>query len=507
VKISSAEVIAEGKNFSFYCKPYLLKLSFHNEFSDEEGGSKAVYDPNASNGILTVEVKKKNFEEVFEDLDMITKLMKVRPVTELNRPPGIDVLHSENFTDFTDQDEEQLLSSGQQILNCCYGFNNQYHFVFNNLSEFTYEIFENYNVYHLSSVERRSARIQTENATFDPYRYLGDFVSGEEDTLYHPFLNYNPFWATLWEQSRGGKEVVNVEYSEEERDIMTNKLKNKEFLIENPNKLLLCLVDILFAYCYEIRLTNGETTVESSCNIIKLSGCFSWLDSYDCCGDTIDTVLRLSMRRLVSYPYLRHWKLGRKVLADIAKILFLGKRCLLKCYLHLYHLIEHTESYYLLNTIFVHDYCVWLQDVSEITIRTFAKVYNTAKNQFEQSKNQGKDSMGFYLSELEELTNINNTVNLDNMPEDIGMIPPHLLQYDLLQNNSNTNSLFSYLKNHEPQKESDLDTTDVTVTGLSATIEQQLSISRVAKPFTKPLIEEIASSIDQSVENSQVEAI
>lgn len=45
VRVSEMEFHVDGCAFSFYCKPYLLKLQFPHEVVDDEL-AKAVYDPN-----------------------------------------------------------------------------------------------------------------------------------------------------------------------------------------------------------------------------------------------------------------------------------------------------------------------------------------------------------------------------------------------------------------------------------------------------------------------------
>jgi protein SHQ1 len=44
VRVSEMEFHVDGVNFSFYCKPYLLKLQFPHEVVDDDR-TKAVYDP------------------------------------------------------------------------------------------------------------------------------------------------------------------------------------------------------------------------------------------------------------------------------------------------------------------------------------------------------------------------------------------------------------------------------------------------------------------------------
>lgn len=75
-----------------------------------------------------------------------------------------------------------------------------------------------------------------------------------------------------------------------------------------------------------------------------------------------------------------------QVLADVAKILFLGKRCILKCLLQLRHLFEHTDTHYLLNKLYIDDYCVWIQGVSDESLKAVAKEFNEAKSAIETNR-------------------------------------------------------------------------------------------------------------------------
>ena len=127
----------------------------------------------------------------------------------------------------------------------------------------------------------------------------------------------------------------------------------------------------------------------------------SWLEQYSEPNDNIHTVLCSVGRRALVYPYLRHWGLARKVLADVAKVLYLGKRCILKVLLSARGIMEHTDTHYMLNKVFLDDYCVWLQSVDESTIDTLAKEFNEAKTMLEKGDLMGKSSLGLCLPELE----------------------------------------------------------------------------------------------------------
>lgn len=94
VRVSGMELtVLPDMDFSFYCRPYLLRLQLPGQVHDEDDPDetkrpRATYDPNTSNGLLTVNLSKRNAGEQFEGLDMITTLLKagsVRPRTGTGR--------------------------------------------------------------------------------------------------------------------------------------------------------------------------------------------------------------------------------------------------------------------------------------------------------------------------------------------------------------------------------------------------------------------------------------
>lgn len=440
IRVSAAEVISEGRDFSFYCKPYLLKLTLPGELQEGEDAHRAQYDPADENGTLVVEMKKKTPGEHFIDLDLVTKLLTSRRVTDMTPDfHEIEVLHNENFVEGEEEDSESIEKPVGGSLpklftkrTYGYGFNDQYTNVFTRLRDImgdTLQIQEPEKVHPKLRVKQRIAQ---EFQDFDAERYLGDALDGDHDPIYDQMMYCTPFWITQWDKQEaeekaakarakaGGESVEDVTksgdqadvFDETERDVLQNKLKNKEYLIpansSQERALLVNMLDLLFATCYDIRMTDGEPNGESAHNITRLSRQLSWMDSFlptdtdgSLTGESILTVVKSNMRRLVIYPYLRHWKVGRKVLADVAKLLFLGKRWILKLLLRLYQVLERTDTHYLLNTVYVGDYCVWLQTVDDAVIKTLAKDFNKAKNTFEKYPNTGKDTMGLHLMQLE----------------------------------------------------------------------------------------------------------
>lgn len=71
-------------------------------------------------------------------------------------------------------------------------------------------------------------------------------------------------------------------WSETEREALL-RLPRKEYLLtaQQTRRALFGLVDILVATCYDLRVTQGEGTVESGWTIAKLSATLSWCDRFD----------------------------------------------------------------------------------------------------------------------------------------------------------------------------------------------------------------------------------
>lgn len=235
-------------------------------------------------------------------------------------------------------------------------------------------------------------------------------------------------------------------FSEEEQDALC-RLMNREYSVRAGSDeewaLWAGLADLLFAYCYDLRMTAGEHTVESAHNMSRLSCSLSWLEDFSQQSDrhiSVSDGIKFSLRRSVIYPYLRVWKLARKVLADVVKLLFLGKRAILKCLLRIRAIFEHTDTHYLLNKLYVDDYCTWIQQQQQDdtthglhadSLYEFAKAYNAAKSSIEKHPHQGKELMGFNLPALEQWAS-DSADHRSGCPseETDATIPAHLLSFE-----------------------------------------------------------------------------
>ena len=211
------------------------------------------------------------------------------------------------------------------------------------------------------------------------------------------------------------------------------------------SRLVLGLLPLLAAYAYDVRMTEGEASVESAWTVAMLSPLLSWADdevavpptasAISHAGDTeVDArmsgsgsggltavatrrftrtepladataaqvasvevpsapvedvpvgktaaaaapadALRDSavsfIRRVLLFPYLRRWDLALRCLQDAADILrFGGARGVLRALLSIRAMLSsHGEGYYLLNTLYIDDYCAWVArgGVSDVTL-------------------------------------------------------------------------------------------------------------------------------------------
>ena len=122
VRVSNMEFHVDGKDFHFYCKPYLLKLTLPHEVVDDERAG-AEYDVNKENGTVTCRVPKLEQGLHFENLDLITTLLapslKTAPgsssaaAAATSSGPMIEVLSSSTAEAGADESSEQALEQAR----------------------------------------------------------------------------------------------------------------------------------------------------------------------------------------------------------------------------------------------------------------------------------------------------------------------------------------------------------------------------------------------------------
>uniref|UniRef100_A0A1A8J221 Protein SHQ1 homolog n=1 Tax=Nothobranchius kuhntae TaxID=321403 RepID=A0A1A8J221_NOTKU len=364
-RTSEFDLFIDGTDLKFFAKPYFLRLTLPGRIV-EDGREKAKFD--IDKGLFTLQVPKETAGEHFEGLQMLTSLLapkgtrSAKPLVE-----DVSTACSEGAEDNEEEDEEEFdwqveqevykeLSVEELSALQKYGFANQRSGVFARLQEELSEVIDVQNPEGTSAAERRQARLEAEASAFSPDHYLADLF---EDDEINRLLKFRPWWTKLSVSTEQEGESA-VSFSEEEKEQL-RKFPNRSFLLDKPSRsqAWLGLVDILLAYSYEVRSTEGEHNVESPWTIRKLSGTLCWLETYS----SLQEVLESFGRRVLCYPLYRHFDLVTSAIRDTTKILQSGKACILKCLLEIHKVFRQNDPAYMLNDLYITDYCIWIQRV------------------------------------------------------------------------------------------------------------------------------------------------
>ncbi|XP_042679663.1 protein SHQ1 homolog isoform X3 [Centrocercus urophasianus] len=366
-RVSELDLFFEGEDFKFYVKPYFLRLTLPGRVV-ENGREKASYD--TDKGTFTIQLPKESPGQYFEGLDMLTSLLapkKSRTAKPLVEEIGVpaDLEEEEEFDWEVEQTLHKEASEGPLSLQCYYGFGNLRSGVFQRLQDELGDVIDVKDPDQTPTDERRMKRLEAEAAKFDPDHYLADFF--EDEAVQH-VLKYKPWWVGAHEkvmalqgESSQSDSPTSVIFSEEEREQL-RKFTNKSYLLDKRSRhhVYLGLIDILLAYCYEICVNEGDKNVESSWNVRKLSATLCWLE----CFTSIHDVLVSFGRRVVCYPLYRHFGLVTRAFSDTVMILQLGRAAVLKCLLDVHRIFRESDPAYILNDLFITDYCIWIQRVN-----------------------------------------------------------------------------------------------------------------------------------------------
>ena len=143
-------------------------------------------------------------------------------------------------------------------------------------------------------------------------------------------------------------------------------------------KFYLNIIDILFAYIYDLLMTEYEHSSESGWHINKLSNTLSnFIDfnkNFYTHSSIIDTnILELSIknvlinnyRRILIYPLYRNIKICEKIKNNLYEILQTGKFGIIKCFLDIRNILEKNEPRFLLNRIYIDPLLKWIEFFSE----------------------------------------------------------------------------------------------------------------------------------------------
>jgi protein SHQ1 len=131
---------------------------------------------------------------------------------------------------YLDQPKENLTSSYS------YGFNHQYKDIFSKFDSEYSLIFDNQSPDTLSTSVIRSSRLDKEQADFNSEHYFADKYQLDDQSIFDYKL------------------IIDDEFNDQDRDDLKN-LKYKQFLIDDQIPIYLGLIDLLYAYVYDQRIT------------------------------------------------------------------------------------------------------------------------------------------------------------------------------------------------------------------------------------------------------------
>jgi protein SHQ1 len=371
-------LLADDVNFSFYCKPYLLKLRLPGECVDDTvTPAKATYDPDESKGTITITFRKKVQNEDFRDIDMITKLMQPHAVknTSSSSSSSQKIIEIESTTFVSGREDKEEEESNKNhttpttlptpilpITTHGYGFNSRHtHILSKNIGmEFPQLTKFDTAPSEISHETRRSRRILEENEHFDEDRYMCDFVDIENNdhTVQHALKMKSPCHVS--------------KLKKDDDETLRRLARHPKPLISSmieTRRVMSTLCDILFAYAYDRRLTDDEFTVESGWNIWNLSPSLCWLDRFDSPQDALSACLHRSL----VFPYARLWKLSMCCIQDVQNLVSHGRRTILNILLRVRNIFKLDEQRYLLNRMFLDDYVVWIQYVDEKMLKSLSE--------------------------------------------------------------------------------------------------------------------------------------
>ena len=376
-----------------------FRVHLPGQVDDKEENIAISYD--CDTGVCHVQLQKRNQGESFEGLDMITSLMAIpkisnnrgsHPLLQEQDDVKEDCKGREQEEDEGDDDLEWFLESvkpeegedwlRQNLLGERYGFANSKQKIFNRMGDEVALAVDVKDPDLKPASLRRKERIQEEDSRFDEEYYLSCLF--DEDDQLQRILKFRPFWAESEQE---------IQFSELDLFDMKN-LSAKKYILDKQEKkeMLLSLIDILFGFCYDIRVNEGEDCSESHWNISKLSSTLSWLETFS----SMNEVVVACLRRSQIYPLVRHYDLSVQCLKDVEDILRLGRKLVVKSLLIIRRIfIKNLESKYILNDLYINDFCVWIQRVDNSTLE---KVANSLNKTLKEVK---KTSLGLDLDLLE----------------------------------------------------------------------------------------------------------
>ncbi|KAF9476317.1 SHQ1-domain-containing protein [Pholiota conissans] len=402
IRAADVEINVDETLVTVHVNPYFLRLNFSKPLLDDEESS-ANYDP--SSATLTITLTKENKGEVFEDLDLLAKLLAPRK-TPVISSPSIEVISTQGTAEedlvaqaeaLSIKDDElaeaeendwqipqEVPQDGLPPLNLSkekhYGFLDMHSGYLKHALHTENEINElGGDAEECTKEDRTSRRLKHENDKFDEEHYMADFMDDEciQELIAwtHPHIS----------------DKNTFQYTEQENAAVL-RLPRKEYLATDiqTHDLYLTLITLLFSYAYDSRTSQHDPTPESAWTMGNLTPAFTALDSPQSTEysggphvfprmELVDALVP-SYRRSLTFPLYRSFALAEKCRKDVAGFLQKGKRIVMRCLLEMKDIFDHHEVYYIYSKIWLDDFCVWIQaDADDEIVKQLGKNLMEAK--------------------------------------------------------------------------------------------------------------------------------
>ncbi len=400
--IAETEVFAEGPDFRFFSPPYFLRLHLPGDITEERipsdgigpvQKSEATYV--ADDASFVIRVPKAVPGQYFKGLDMLTDLLtpKGSSISEANKIEEVGVGLKESEQDWyceqrlppddSREDEVSSMSIGQSSRG--YGFAFQRTNVFAKLPRESQEVLDVKDPDELMWCQRREKRLEMEQKDFSGDHYLCDLFEPAEPAL-----------KSLNDTCVKSESPQPLELSDEDRERMV-MLPRKQYLVEESllSSVGYGLVDLLFAYCYDLRVGEGDHTAEASWNMVKLSATLSCSEKFDSIHDCVVSCLRRSL----CYPLVRNYAFSWQVLADVRDLLCESPEpnvAVLKALLAMIPIMISGDGTYIFNQLYIEPYAVWVQSMPFSCLESVGKALQKVMSLVT------KDDVGLELVELEQ---------------------------------------------------------------------------------------------------------
>ncbi|KAJ3392807.1 Hsp90 cochaperone shq1 [Lobulomyces angularis] len=392
LKTQEIDISIQNQNIKLLAKPYFLNLTLNNKLVEESENNCTTYD--ISTGLLTCKIEK--FHKIhFEDLDLLTNLLvkkdknlPFKPMIQVIEPTSADSTSlDDELDDVIDWDAPILLPTNF-ISGSKYGFNNMFSGYENHIHALAEGVLDIENLDSSTNESRIEFKCKMENLKFNDDHYISDFVN---DGDIKELIKYKTDFQKMLKIKQEDPSKFEFTFDQNENNMMMN-LNNRDYIVDHPKILYLGVVDILFSYCYNKRINEGDSNVESSWNLVKLSSTL-------CCFQTFETVRDVALsfyRRSLTYPLYRNYELCSKIQKDVVILLKLGKKPILRAFLEIKNIFAGDEVFSFVNRLWIDDYCCWLQ-------KSKNKFYFELGSELNHLKIEKSDMKEFQLEELEEL--------------------------------------------------------------------------------------------------------